>query len=117
MTDDYTEPEAPNPLSEAQTTRAAALAVARQTLANDGGGPFSHTESLPERFGAADLIEVATWIVTEPVRTVTVVRVPADQVEAVSALNPVDPAEFPNGLLIVPDTAQFIPFHTEEAQP
>jgi hypothetical protein len=110
MTDDNDTAE--NPLDHTQMTRAAGLAIARQTVIDTGGGPFSSSESIPKRFGTQELIDLAAWGVdgTDPLagyreesaKRIAVVRVPADAVEAVERLNPVPSEDFPGGLLIVP---------------
>ena len=101
------------PLDDTQTARAAALAFARSALGDSNSSPITSQEALPKRFGTQDLIDVAQWVLegTDPLegyreshRTITVVRVPDDQVEAVSALNQVPSEDFPGGLLIVPES-------------
>ena len=103
------------PLDEAQQARAAALAYARQVLADNSAAFVSRGDSLPKRFGTQDLIDVAQWILdgTDPLesyrdegaaRTATVLVVPDDQVERIGSLN--SPANFPNGLLLVPESAR-----------
>jgi hypothetical protein len=123
MTDDDSTAE--NPLDHDQMTRAAGLAIARQTLMDTGGGPFSNSEAIPKRFGTQDLIDMAAWLVDgadplagyreESAKRIVVVRVPNDQVEAVSALNQVPSEDFPNGLLIVPESVQRIKFPVADA--
>jgi hypothetical protein len=113
------------PLDEAQQSRAAALAYARASLADQNGSVVTKSETLPKRFGTQDLIDVAQWILDgadplagyreEQSKRVVVIRVPDDQVEAVSALNQVPSEDFPGGLLIVPESisTQHVKFDSE----
>ncbi|HEY5785230.1 MAG TPA: hypothetical protein VIT65_10675 [Microlunatus sp.] len=93
-------------LNDEQMARAEALAFARSALADEVNAPLSHRDSLPKRFGVEDLLGLAEYVlhgIPSDGRTITVVVVPDDTVEAVSRLNPAENFR-PGGLLIVPES-------------